>query len=47
MTIPDNIAILRIELEDIDPLIWRRVGGTYVDEPEGRAPRNSSGDGLA
>jgi hypothetical protein len=25
MTIPDNIAILRIELEDIDPLIWRRV----------------------
>jgi len=25
MTTPDNIAILRIELEDIDPLIWRRV----------------------
>src|SRR5664280_673712 len=25
MTSPDNIAILRIELEDIDPLIWRRV----------------------
>ena len=25
MTTPDNIVILRIELEDIDPLIWRRV----------------------
>jgi hypothetical protein len=25
MTSPDDIAILRIELEDIDPLIWRRV----------------------
>jgi Plasmid pRiA4b ORF-3-like protein len=25
MTAPDHIAILRIELEDIDPLIWRRV----------------------
>jgi hypothetical protein len=25
MTGPDDIAILRIELEDIDPLIWRRV----------------------
>ena len=25
MTTADNIAILRIELEDIDPLIWRRV----------------------
>ena len=25
MTTPDNIAVLRIELEDIDPLIWRRV----------------------
>ena len=25
MTSPDEIAILRIELEDIDPLIWRRV----------------------
>jgi Plasmid pRiA4b ORF-3-like protein len=25
MTPADNIAILRIELEDIDPLIWRRV----------------------
>jgi hypothetical protein len=22
---PDNIAVLRIELEDIEPLIWRRV----------------------
>jgi hypothetical protein len=26
MTAPDEIAILRIELEDIKPLIWRRVG---------------------
>ena len=26
MTSPDEIAILRIELEDIKPLIWRRVG---------------------
>ena len=25
MTAPDDIAILRIELEDIEPLIWRRV----------------------
>jgi Plasmid pRiA4b ORF-3-like protein len=25
MTAPDHITILRIELEDIDPLIWRRV----------------------
>ena len=25
MTGPDSIAILRIELEDIEPLIWRRV----------------------
>jgi Plasmid pRiA4b ORF-3-like protein len=25
MTTPDEIAILRIELEDIEPLIWRRV----------------------
>jgi hypothetical protein len=25
MTSPDDIAIVRIELEDIDPLIWRRV----------------------
>jgi hypothetical protein len=25
MTGPDDIAILRIELEDIDPLIWRGV----------------------
>lgn len=25
MTGPDDIAILRIELEDIEPLIWRRV----------------------
>ena len=25
LTSPDDIAILRIELEDIDPLIWRRV----------------------
>ena len=25
MTSSDDIAILRIELEDIDPLIWRRV----------------------
>jgi hypothetical protein len=25
MTAPDEIAILRIELEDIKPLIWRRV----------------------
>jgi len=25
MTAPDEIAILRIELEDIEPLIWRRV----------------------
>ena len=25
MTIPYKIAILRIELEDIDPLIWRRL----------------------
>ena len=26
MTAPNEIAILRIELEDIKPLIWRRVG---------------------
>jgi hypothetical protein len=26
MTGPDDIAILRIELERIEPLIWRRVG---------------------
>ncbi len=26
MPTPDDIAILRIELEDIEPLIWRRVG---------------------
>jgi hypothetical protein len=26
MTTPDEIAVLRIELEDIEPLIWRRVG---------------------
>ena len=26
MAAPDEIAILRIELEDIKPLIWRRVG---------------------
>jgi hypothetical protein len=25
MTAPIAIAILRIELEDIEPLIWRRV----------------------
>jgi hypothetical protein len=25
MTDPDEIAILRIELEDIEPLIWRRI----------------------
>ena len=25
MTGPDEIAVLRIELEDIEPLIWRRV----------------------
>jgi hypothetical protein len=25
MTAPDDIAVLRIELEDIGPLIWRRV----------------------
>jgi hypothetical protein len=25
MTGPDDIAVLRIELEDIEPLIWRRV----------------------
>ena len=25
MTTSDEIAILRIELEDIEPLIWRRV----------------------
>jgi hypothetical protein len=25
MTVSDDIAILRIELEDIEPLIWRRV----------------------
>ena len=25
MTGPDDIAILRIELEDIEQLIWRRV----------------------
>ena len=25
MTGPDEVAILRIELEDIEPLIWRRV----------------------
>jgi hypothetical protein len=25
MTAPDDIAVLRIELEDIKPLIWRRV----------------------
>jgi len=25
MTTPDDVAILRIELEDIEPLIWRRV----------------------
>jgi len=25
MTVADDIAILRIELEDIEPLIWRRV----------------------
>lgn len=25
MTTPDDIAVLRIELEDIAPLIWRRV----------------------
>jgi hypothetical protein len=25
MTDPDDIAILRVELEDIEPLIWRRV----------------------
>jgi hypothetical protein len=26
MIVPDDIAILRIELEGIEPLIWRRVG---------------------
>jgi hypothetical protein len=26
MIVPDDIAILRIELERIEPLIWRRVG---------------------
>jgi Plasmid pRiA4b ORF-3-like protein len=26
MTDPDGVAILRIELKDIEPLIWRRVG---------------------
>ncbi len=25
MTGPDDIAVLRIELENIEPLIWRRV----------------------
>ena len=25
MTSPDDIVVLRIELEDIEPLIWRRV----------------------
>jgi hypothetical protein len=25
MTGPEDIAVLRIELEDIEPLIWRRV----------------------
>jgi Plasmid pRiA4b ORF-3-like protein len=25
MTAPDDIAVLRIELQDIEPLIWRRV----------------------
>jgi len=25
MTSPDGIAVLRIELEHIEPLIWRRV----------------------
>jgi Plasmid pRiA4b ORF-3-like protein len=25
MTAPEEIAVLRIELEDIEPLIWRRV----------------------
>lgn len=25
MTAPEDIAILRVELEDIEPLIWRRV----------------------
>ena len=25
MTSPDDIAVLRIELEDIEPLIWQRV----------------------
>jgi hypothetical protein len=25
MTSPGDIAVLRIELEDIEPLIWRRV----------------------
>ena len=32
MTAPDDIAILRIELEDIKPLIWRRVGVRHVDD---------------
>ena len=31
MTGPDEIAVLRIELEDIKPLIWRARSGAHVN----------------
>jgi hypothetical protein len=37
MTGRNDIAVLRIELEDIEPLIWRRVAVRTSMNPEGRA----------
>jgi len=47
MTAPGDIAVLRIELERIEPLIWRRVRRTNVDESQGRSRRDPSRHELA
>ena len=44
MTAPEEIAVLRIELEDIEPLIWRRVAVRTSINP-GPAPSDPSRDG--
>ena len=43
----DDIAILRIELEGIEPLIWRRIAVRTSMNSEGLTQRDPGCDGLA
>ena len=47
MASADEIAVLRIELQGIEPLIWRRVAVRAAMSLTGRAPRHSGRDGMA